>query len=373
MSETSSHDSAARQPEVPVSTRMRLATLMIARLLVLPAIAGLLLGSVLGTLAGWEGEQLRDAANNGAFGAVIGSFVAFLMSSAQGWRTAINIVVPLTLVTAGAALLVPSPGDGPGDSGAWILLLAVLGGASGFAARYGHMPALAIIGLAASIAQPLDSWAETVPLLVMIPPATFYGVSVARRYGASEKVETFHAPVSRSNVAIILGSLGAATAGWLATLFDENGYWLPMTFFILLLPAPGLDSPRSRAKHRVAGTVLGVGVALVVEFMGLGPLIRVILGGLSAVLAITFPKPPWRSAAFVAFAVVTLVDYKGVAPEIAVDRLVATLVGAAVLVAIATLELWWDRAHPASDESRDVFNEFRASTAEDGGATAPGQ
>lgn len=148
-------------------------------------------------------------------------------------------------------------------------------------------------------------------------------------------------PRFRMRDAVLGGSLVAVVAGVItfvavSRLDSTEWVWLLLTLFVLTKPAPDLNWPMT--KSRVFGTVVGVIAASLISLLGLPHPIFTTLGLLALTIAMTLKllkKPYWIYASFMTPAIIFFDSTTGDTPELAFQRLIYTIVGAAVAVGLA--------------------------------------
>ncbi len=140
---------------------------------------------------------------------------------------------------------------------------------------------------------------------------------------------------------VLTGVIVAVVGGLLTLLcmtqFPKTEWvWLLLTLFVLTKPAPGLNLRMTR--DRVAGTMVGVAVALLIGLLGLPTAATTTIGVLALTTALTFRlhgKPYWLYASFLTPAVI-MFDSVGADPtSVAEQRLIYTVTGAVLAVALS--------------------------------------
>ena len=178
------------------------------------------------------------------FGAAIGSLAAFLIASTAGWRGALRLL-PVTVAVAAVAAWTA-------HTEWWVVLLALLGALSGGAAHIGWGAPLAFTGVIASIAQPVATLLDLLILIGFAAAGFCYGILVSRQVGLPPRQEGNKLPLPVALVVGIILAVVAAVAAIIALIWGvDHAYWLPMTVFILAVPAAG-TALHSRACSRVA-------------------------------------------------------------------------------------------------------------------------
>ncbi|GAA3510422.1 FUSC family protein [Georgenia daeguensis] len=133
-------------------------------------------------------------------------------------------------------------------------------------------------------------------------------------------------------------SLGIVVAGLIAvTLSTAHAYWAMMVAALVL--HQGLDRRRSlvRARHRLIGTVVGLGLFAFISWLGLGPWATVLLViVLQGTVELAVPRNYAVAVSFITPLALTIATAGGtgdVRPVIA-ERLLDTVIGVAVAVAV---------------------------------------
>jgi len=291
-----------------------------------------------------------------AGGAGLGAVLAFLLALFSGWRRAAFFVAP-TLAAAGlSAMSSGTPG--------WVAGLAVLGLLTGVLAMRGLLVPFALMGIAWSVSQPTDPAGDLLVLLLFAAIAGTYAILLARRSGVP--ADTGSVTVTPRNA--VVGGIGlaiaAGLAGFLAQHWDnDNAYWLPMTVFLLAIPAPGAALSQ-RAATRVVGTAVGVGAAGLVTVVIEAPALDYALAFGALVLTLAVPDPRWFNAATTAFAIVLALTPTSGA-EVGGSRLGATVAGAVIVVVIAGVLALVTRLLPETADQRKVVAQFEQARSAD--------
>ena len=296
-----------------------------------------------------------------AGGAGLGAVLAFLLALFSGWRRAAFFVAP-TLAAAGLSAM---------SSGTlwWVAGLAVLGLLTGVLAMRGLLVPFAFMGIAWSVSQPTDPAGDLLVLLLFAAIAGTYAILLARRSGVP--ADTGSVTVTPRNA--VVGGIGlaiaAGLAGFIAQHWDnDNAYWLPMTVFLLAIPAPGAALSK-RAVARVVGTAVGVGAAGLVSVVIDAPALDYALAFGALVLTLAVPDPRWFNAATTAFAIVlALTPTSGV--EVGGSRLGATVAGAVIVVVIAGVLALVTRLLPETAAQRHVVTQFEEARSADDAPSA---
>lgn len=280
------------------------------------------------------------AGGEGAVGAMIGAVFGLLITVRAGWRRAL-VTVPAII---GAAAL----GAATAGTWWWVAIIAALGAAAGWAARYGWITPVAIIGVVFSVESPADGMGDLLTRAAFAGASALLAILVLRRIGVPDDIPGYVIDSAVAMVAVGVFAVVAGLAAWLAVVSGWTfGYWLPMTVFVLAVPIPGFRMSH-RARERVIGTFAGVVVGGLL--VGLDPPIGwwVVIIFLGVLGSVAIPQPLWLNAALGTLSLLLVVG-QSVAPETAgAERLVATVLGAALVLAGAGTVTWWARAHPPS-------------------------
>ncbi len=320
-------------PPKPLTRRLTSATATLGVVLVVPVVLAFL---VVGPPA--------------AAGAALGSLFGFLLALMTGLRRAGVFLVPILLAASLAALLV--------DTVLWVLGLGLVGLLMGVLSSRGLLLPMAIMGIAWSVSSPTDPASDLVVLMAFAAISGVYAIALARRLGVPREVDQPRVPTPR---AVLLGigiGLAAGLAGVVALYWDnDNSYWLPMTIFILGIPAPGVGLTQ-RAATRVVGTALGVAVAVVISVVADSALVDYVLAFAALVVAIAMPTPRWFNAACVAAAIVLALSPSSEPVALGGSRIGATALGAVILVAVGGVLVLVARLVPTSQDQVAQLDDF---------------
>jgi hypothetical protein len=284
-----------------------------------------------------------------AGGAALGAVLSFVLALLSGWRRAAIFVIP-TLAAAGLSAMV---------SGTpwWVVGLVVLGFLTGVLAARGLLVPFAFMGLAWSVSKPTEPAGDLLVLLLFAAISAVYAIVLARRAGVPPDAGAVALPTSGAVTAGIGLAIAAGLAGVISQRWEvENAYWLPMTIFVLALPAPGVRLSR-RALTRVIGTAAGVGAAIATSALVDVPAVDYALAFGALVLTLAVPNPRWFNAATTAFAIVLALTPTSGA-DVGSARLGATVLGAGIVVAIAIVLALVTRLMPQSAGQREVVAQF---------------
>lgn len=275
---------------------------------------------------------------SGVTAAALGSLFTILLVVKCGTRVALRTLPILVVALVLGSLTV--------GSWIWVLLLATIGAATGYASSKGGLVSLALAGMVASWAPPIDPTEGLMLRVVIFTTAGLYVTLVASRLGLPD-----HVPAPRTTVAaaipiaIVLGA-AAAIAATIALRWDETyAYWIPLTVFLLATPTRGLRINHG-AVHRILGTTVGLVCALPLHIITAPAAMRILLPVLIVVLllfVLALPTPLWLNAALSTALVVLLFDAPGGMVHAGRMRLLDVAIAAGiVLVGVAVLT-WWAR------------------------------
>ncbi len=148
--------------------------------------------------------------------------------------------------------------------------------------------------------------------------------------------------LTRSVSFALIVALEVGIEAWCVSRFGLNhaGAWLMLTTVVILQPT--LSESWKKGIHRAIGTVIGVAAALVVSYVIPWTSVLVLIGIACIFLAVMFRTawngPYWRYVAALTPAIVLLEGVGTSVAGTALDRLVATLIGAtAAMLTIAAL------------------------------------
>lgn len=165
------------------------------------------------------------------------------------------------------------------------------------------------------------------------------------------------------------GRLALCTAlAYLAFLIlpVQHGYWIPLT--VALVMKPDLGSVFSRAVLRCAGTLAGAGIAVVASLVTQSTAQSIVIGILAACLPWGMARSYAMQAMVMTPLIMLLIDLAAPGStllELSRDRVVATLIGATIVL-VAGYLIWPSSRHPqmapvmeaalnaAADYARDV-------------------
>lgn len=313
--------------------RLGTAGLLVLPLLAFPYLAGLLLRG-----------------GDAAFGAVLGSFIAFLMCVGSGWRVG-ALAMPVAVVVAGAAAVVHG-------SPAWVLLLAVVGVAAGGFSRIGLLSPAAMTGVMASIAPP-QQWSGAGVFVLFLALGAANAVLLARRLGLPQRNQGQQlAPGRAAAVSAVLGAMGALSAAIAVRWDAPHAYWLPMTVFLIAVPSAGVLM-QQKAVARLIGTVAGVaGTALLLP-LGLPRPVDLLLGALCLMFSLAYLRPMWVSTTLSSAATVLLLTGVGANQlDTSVIRVEAVVLGSVLILAGMAAVALIARLRPPTRDERALARNY---------------
>lgn len=291
--------------------------------------------------------------------------VPFIVASSLWWSGVAAVAMFAVLVGFWA-----SSSDGVKVGAAFSLGFVVLGTAAVTVSSSPLLAALLIaacafgtaIAAAYSLSAPMLVVTLFIPYLVHAPPATAsgeprgagyyfavaaslvaagaWGCFLAWYFGRGKPTPAHPAPVSMQN-ALRAGLLIAAVVGLITfvamqRVASTEWVWLLLTILILTKPTAGLNWTMTRA--RITGTFLGVAGAALIGLFGLPPLVMGLLGVIMITIALTMKvegRPYWLYASFLTPAVIFFDSASNDTSEIALQRLLYTVVGAVFAIALA--------------------------------------
>lgn len=313
--------------------RLRTAGLLVLPLLVFPYLTGLLLHG-----------------GNAAFAAVLGSFIAFLMSVACGWRTG-ALAMPVAVIVGGAAAIVHG-------GWAWVALLGLIGLVAGGVGRLGLSAPASMTGVLASVSPP-QRWSDIWVFVLSLGLGAANAVLLARRLGLPAERSGQRLTGRRAlAVSVVLGGLGAL-AGAIAVRWDvSHSYWLPMTVFLIAVPTAGV-LVHQKALARLLGTLAGVAASALLLPLELPRFVDVLLGVLCLLFSLIYLRPLWLNTGLSAAATVLVLTGAG-ADQVSTSLIrlqavaLATMLMLAGLAAVALIA----RLLPPTREERDLARAY---------------
>ncbi len=293
------------------------------------------------------------------------AWAPFVVASDLWWS---GIAAPA--IFAVSVGLVASLSDGVKVGAAFSLGFVVLGTAAVAVSSSPLLAALLVaacafgiaIAAAHSLAAPMLIVTIFIPYLVHSPPTTVSGeprgagyyFAVAASLAAAGvwgcllgwylgrgKPTPAHPSLVSMQTALLAGLLTAVVTGLITfvamqRLASTEWVWLLLTIFILTKPTPDLNWTMTRA--RITGTFLGVAGAVLIGVLGLPSLVMGLLGVIAIMVALTMKvegRPYWLYASFLTPAVIFFDSASNNTSEIALQRLLYTVVGAVFAIALA--------------------------------------
>jgi hypothetical protein len=152
----------------------------------------------------------------------------------------------------------------------WVLVLAVSGLIAGAGVRWGWLPPLMMVPLAATFATPVSSGRHAAAYGVIAGIAVLYGVVLARRFNVPEVVEGQRVSATQAViVAIVFGIALAGSAAIGVALGWTEPYWVPEPIVILALYV--ILGKRERIRDKALATALGAAAAVPVAIVAPPP------------------------------------------------------------------------------------------------------
>lgn len=223
----------------------------------------------------------------------------------------------------------------------------VLAGATETLERSGGDPSVVALGRAAQ--RRLD---EPEPF----DPGSGWSLADVRLADAARRLRS---PGARQWHHAVRYAVAVAVAGALALWTPlQHSYWVPLTVLIVL--APTANATLAKGVQRTVGTLVGVTVGVVVAGVApAGPVSHyVVLGVLAGLIGVLMPVNYGVAVIFITSTVVILLSWPATnVGSVATARLVDTLVGAAIGLAVGVLV--WPR-HPRDDLGPSVAGALRA-------------
>jgi hypothetical protein len=213
----------------------------------------------------------------------------------------------------------------------WVALLAVLAVVAGGGIRFGWLPPLLMLPLAATFATALSSTEDAVIFGAIAAIGTLYGVVLARRFGAPQVVQGERQPLQQATVvAVVFGiAVGGAAAIGVALGWTEP-YWVPEP--ILLLTLYILLGKRERIREKAIGTAVGAAATVPVAILAPSPELIAVIAAVAFLLALTQFKTYWLYYSLFTFAIVLALAAPAQVATEAKERGVEILAGIGLLV-----------------------------------------
>lgn len=268
---------------------------------------------------------------------LLSSAFGFLIAANSGWAVSFRYI-PVMLAACAAASLLPGPW--------WPVVIASVALAAGLAQGVGWGMPVAAAGVIACSMAPSPPDAGLGLRLVVLAAGAVYAAVVARALGLprlhrAPLIGRLRSTVSAIGFAAVAGLAAALSLGL------PQGYWLPATVFAVVMPSAGMSLQR-RALQRVAGTLLGAGIALGVSLLELPQAVVLAVILLCAYLICFFLRPLWVITTLVTAALMLLLSGSRDIGEIAETRVVLTVTGIALVLAGAAAGWLLSRVIPRS-------------------------
>jgi hypothetical protein len=286
---------------------------MLAEIVVLPA---LIVGAVAGSLA--------------AHAFPLGLIGGLLIMLGEGRRIGFRFLIVLVPAAALSGLT--------NGTWWWVVVFGALGASIGLMSGRGHGVAMVQVAIIACVVPDIDGWLDAAVFAAFLTIGALFGVLLAFRNRAA--LETDHPPIdgARPVLGSALGalSLGAAAAMGLVTGWEQP-YWVPL-LFLLLVQFLLVDEAAGRRKvvQRVVGTVVGLAIVVPISMVVPRSVVVVLALVLIAISMTVSDDRYWIAAALITTAVVLVSGSASDSLVLGERRLLATLVGALLLVGVVT-------------------------------------
>lgn len=288
----------------------------------------------------------------------------FAMGSAAAGTVAgglrFGLIVSVTIAMAGVIAMPLNPYP-------WAIaaVMVVLGGIYGFWAAHGYTSgALLIPALVPYLVRdPPGIFTNDTPTINVAYLAAFVLIWITTGLWTALvmsklvlKGKSFAGPTQSTRPTVVLGLLLGGVAGLVAMIAmtvspADQWPWIVLTMFVLANPTGKID--RRQVRDRVLGTVVGLGLALLLSELTLSPAASGTLALLliTAALVIRIEKRPYWLFVMIMTPAIILMDSTNSSTEkVAEQRLIFTLMGAAIVIILALLvNLAWSsylRKHP---------------------------
>lgn len=281
--------------------------------------------------------------------AVLVAAFSLVHSISAGWRRSVVLVPLLIAGTFVGALTAGAP--------PWPWFVAALGVLVGLATRVGWAATAVIAGFV-SVGVPAADGGVPWVRLAVVAMVGLYAVAVARVLGLPATIPGRRLPWVQVLPTALICGLAVGVAALLGQASSNpRGSWAPATLLLLVLPSAELSLPR-RAANRLAGTLLGVVIAIVITAVGPGSPVLLALAALF--LCLVLSRPVWLSVTLSTVAIVLLLDAGG-GHAAAETRVAAVAVAAALAVVGAGLLSVFGRWIPteATDVAAEASREQR--------------
>jgi hypothetical protein len=231
----------------------------------------------------------------------------------------------------------------------WAALLASTGFIAGAGIRYGWLPALLMVPYAATFVTPVTTAKDAVIYGVIVAIATYYGIVIARRFGAPPVVDGDHLSLPVATVvSIVFGLIMGGGAAIGVALGWTEPYWVPEPILILVLYI--VMGKRDRIRGKAIGTALGITAAIPVAILDPPAGVLAAVGAIVFVLALTQAKTYWLMYGLYTFSLVLLLATPGQVGFEAEERGFQIFVGIGLLVVglfiVHALGKWLEERDP---------------------------
>lgn len=289
----------------------------------------------------------------------------------------LGVIISVTIAVAGAIAI-------PLGAYPWAIaaVMLVLGGIYGFWAAHGYASgALLIPALVPYLVRdPPGIFTNDAPtinfayigafMLIWVATGTWTALVMSK---IVLKGKSFAGPSQSTWPTVIFGLFLGAIAGLVAavamTVDPKTQWpWIVLTMFLLANPTGKIRAKQVR--DRVTGTVIGLGVALLLSMLPLSPagLGILALALITAALVIRIEKRPYWLFVMVMTPAIILMDSTGSSTEVVAEqRLIFTLLGIVITVSAALLaNLVWSnylKRHPRDAQANTAADTTADNTA----------
>lgn len=278
---------------------------------VLPGVVGLALGGPVGAPA-----------------LVVGVLVGLLGSISSGSVIAVRVVPFAAAAFALGGLAV--------GTGWWIVVSFAFAVLAGYSVRWGTMPPFALAAIVAVTTKSIDGVGAAAVGVAFVIVGGMLGIQLTRRLGVP--VEQRMTGESRAGALLSASVLSVAVAiGCTIAHFSDwpLGYWIPMT--TLVVAQPTVEGRRQHTRDRLKGTLLGFVVLIPLALFDVPRPAVQVAAALAVLLILAVPTPYWLRSLFTTVAVILVMAPREAVFEVAERRVLATLLGVAILAAVGVV------------------------------------
>jgi hypothetical protein len=319
--------------QLSLRRRLPAVAVLVAGLLVVPAVAG-------GLVAG----------SAGALAAGLGAVFTLLVALRAGVGLALRVLPGLVLVMGLAGLAA--------GTWWWVALLVALAVLAGLGSTRGLLVPAALAGMLAASAPPLGSEENLVVRLAAATLAALYVVAVGRRLGLPAEVPLARTPAGTAVPIAVVLAVAVGIAATVALRWgDAYAYWIPVSVFLLSMPTPGIRL-HAAARERLLGTALGLVAGVPLVAVGLPGAVRIPIAVLLLLLVLAVPRPLALNAGMMTALLVMLLDGPTGEVSVGVMRLLDVAIAAALVAAGVAVLTWWVGRQGAAADARAVTEQI---------------